>query len=558
MKKRHDQRRTGGRMDCWSSSSGLLDRSRVVSLRMRTRAVKTGESVAANGSARSGVLYARVSSKEQEQGYSIPAQQELLRGYATQMSVAVAQEFVDVESAKISGRPGFVAMVDYLRQNPGCRVVLAEKTDRLYRNLKDYVTLDELSVDIHLVKENEILTKSSRSAQKFMHGIRVLMAKNYIDNLSEEVKKGLHTKASQHLWPSFAPPGYRNTVGEAGKRIIVPDPVLGPIVTRLFDWFASGEYSLKSLARKAYEEGFRFRKSRSKVPVATLHKILRKRIYTGDFDYAGVTYEGSHEPLVTRTVWNRVQDILDGRQEKRHRKGSHEFAYSGIVTCGHCGCSLVGEMKKGRYVYYHCTGYRGKCGEPYTREEILQHQFAAGLRGLILSPVVLQWLTSELVESDEAERAARAQALRRDQAELERSQARLDVVYEDRLDGRIDAATYDRKATEIRKQQIRIQQRIQGAGAITLPSMSRAVDLMVCASRAANKFPEQSGAEQRGLLQLVIKDAFWKGGELRMSLREPFEKLRLSNSASARNYSQLGAVEPNFDNWRRERDSNPR
>ena len=163
MKKRHDQRRTGGRMDCWSSSSGLLDRSRVVSLRMRTRAVKTGESVAANGSARSGVLYARVSSKEQEQGYSIPAQQELLRGYATQMSVAVAQEFVDVESAKISGRPGFVAMVDYLRQNPGCRVVLAEKTDRLYRNLKDYVTLDELSVDIHLVKENEILTKSSRS-----------------------------------------------------------------------------------------------------------------------------------------------------------------------------------------------------------------------------------------------------------------------------------------------------------------------------------------------------------------------------------------------------------
>jgi len=148
-------------------------------------------------------------------------------------------------------------------------------TDRLYRNLKDYITMDELNVEIHMVKENEILSRSSRSAQKFMHGIRVLMAKNYIDNLSEEVKKGLHTKAAQSLWPSFAPPGYRNAAGEGGKRIIVPDPVLGPIVARLFEWFATGEYSLKTLAKKAYQEGFRFRKSGNKIPVATLHKILR-------------------------------------------------------------------------------------------------------------------------------------------------------------------------------------------------------------------------------------------------------------------------------------------
>jgi len=221
-------------------------------MRMRNRATNAVAAAAANGRAPSAVVYARVSSKEQEQGYSIPAQQQLLRGYAARMGMAVAQEFVDVESAKTTGRPGFVAMVEYLRQNPSCRVVLAEKTDRLYRNPKDYITMDELGLDIHMVKENEILTKSSRSAQKFMHGIRVLMAKNYIDNLSEEVKKGLHTKASQHLWPSFAPPGYRNTVDEAGKRIIVPDPVLGPMATQLFEWFASGQYSLKSLARKAY------------------------------------------------------------------------------------------------------------------------------------------------------------------------------------------------------------------------------------------------------------------------------------------------------------------
>src|SRR5437763_15382602 len=113
-------------------------------MRMRTQGLKTVAGLAMKGNAQNRVLYARVSSKEQEQGYSIPAQQELLRRYAWQRGMEIVQEFVDVESAKTSGRPGFMAMTEYLRQHPGCRMVLVEKTDRLYRNLKDYVTMDEL------------------------------------------------------------------------------------------------------------------------------------------------------------------------------------------------------------------------------------------------------------------------------------------------------------------------------------------------------------------------------------------------------------------------------
>ena len=449
-------------------------------------------------------------------------------------------------------------MVSYLRKRPDCRVLLVEKTDRLYRNLKDYLTIEELQVEIHLVKENVILTKESRSSEKFIHGINVLMAKNYIDNLSEEVKKGLRTKAAQGLWPSFAPPGYVNTVRSDGKRIIEPDSVLGPTIANLFEWLASGEYSLKTLAKKGYEEGFRFRQSRGKIPVTTLHKVLRKRIYTGDFDYGGKTYQGSHEPLVASEVWERVQEILDGRHEKKHRKVTHDFAFSGMVRCGHCGCSLVGEVKKRRYVYYHCTGYRGNCSEPYTREEILEQQFATRLRDLVVPPAVLAWMQSELIQSDQTEQAARAQAMRRKQIELERLQARLDVLYDDRLDGRIDAGTYDKKASEIGEQQEQIRQKIRTAEAIMLPAASEAVDLMTLTSKAAELFQEQIGAEQRKLLHLVLKEASWKGGELRMSLREPFEELRLSNSASDRNSKPFDGDESNFDNWRRERDSNPR
>ncbi|MBK9649639.1 MAG: recombinase family protein [Deltaproteobacteria bacterium] len=79
----------------------------------------------------------------------------------------------------------------------GSAVVITEKTDRMYRNLRDYVVLDELGVELHLVKEGVVISEHSKSAEKFMHGIKVLMAKNYSDNLSEEVKKGLYQKASE-------------------------------------------------------------------------------------------------------------------------------------------------------------------------------------------------------------------------------------------------------------------------------------------------------------------------------------------------------------------------
>jgi len=502
------------------------------------------------------VLYARVSSKEQEMGYSIAAQQELLRRYASDRNLAV-EEFSDAETAKTVGRPGFSAMVAYLRKHPDCRVLLVEKPDRLSRNFKDCATIDELGVEVHFVKQNFILSKQSRSSDKLTYGLNVLLAKHYIDNLSEEVQKGLRTKAAQKLWPSYAPLGYVNTVGADGKKIIAPDPVLGPIVTKLFEWYASGEYSLKALAKKAYEEGFRFRKSQGKVPVTTLHKILRKRIYRGDFDYGGSTYEGIHKPLVTREVWERVQEILDGRHDRKHRKVTHDFVYSGMVRCGHCGCSLVGEVKKGRYVYYHCTGYRGKCPEPYTREEVLKQQFATRLRALIVPPAVLDWLKSELVESDRTEQAARAEALRRQRMDEERLEARLEVLYEDRLDGRIDTATYDKKARDIRQQLEQIRRRINDTKVIAFPAVSQAVDLMALTSRAADLFLEQDGAEQRRLLHLVLQEATWKGGELRMCLREPFENLTLSNRAIHTNGTDLNEGVPNFDNWRRERDSKP-
>jgi len=122
------------------------------------------------------VAYARVSSKEQDkEGFSIPSQQKLLQGYAQTHGLTIAQEYVDVETAKATGRTSFEEMIRYVQKHPQVRIILVEKTDRLYRNLKDWVRLDELDIEIHLVKEGIVLSRDSRSSEKFVHGIKVLM-----------------------------------------------------------------------------------------------------------------------------------------------------------------------------------------------------------------------------------------------------------------------------------------------------------------------------------------------------------------------------------------------
>ena len=158
------------------------------------------------------VLYARVSSKEQEEGFSIPAQLKLLTMYARENGLKIIEEFIDAETAKKAGRTKFNEMVKFLESKTDVNIVLCEKTDRLYRNFKDYCTIDDLNLEIHLVKENEIINKYSKSHQKFIHGIKVLMAKNYIDNLSEEIRKGMNEKVNQGYYPSLAPLGYYNSI----------------------------------------------------------------------------------------------------------------------------------------------------------------------------------------------------------------------------------------------------------------------------------------------------------------------------------------------------------
>ena len=501
----------------------------------------------ANSSA--AVIYARVSSKEQErEGFSIPAQLKLLREYAAQRAFTIQQEFVDVETAKTSGRPAFGQMVALIRKS-AIRTLLVEKTDRLYRNLKDWVTLDELELEIHFVKENVILSRESRSSEKFIHGIKVLMAKNYIDNLSEETRKGMLEKAEEGIWPSFAPLGYENTEGPDGKKTIVPDGRAAPLVRRVFEWYAAGLYSVREVARMARAEGLVFRKSHRPVTAATVHAILRNPIYAGEFDWDGRRYQGKYEPVISYELWDRVQDVMNGRNARKTRFVRHAFAFSGLITCGHCGSALVGEVKKSRYVYYHCTGYRGKCPEPYAREELISSKFAALLDDLVIEAEMLEWLKAALRSSHADERKYHDEAVARLQRDYTRLQSRLDVMYDDKLDGRIDASFFDRKASEIRLEQDRLTRTLQSHQNANQTYFEEGAALLELAARARELFEQQEPKDQRKLLNYLVSNCSWRDGRLSAEYRQPFDIVAKMAVETEQRRPLLVDPQADFANW---------
>lgn len=492
-------------------------------------------------SERQAVLYARVSSDEQEkEGFSIPAQQKLLRKYAGENGISIVQEYVDVETAKAAGRTGFNQMVEFFEQqarikdpDQRCRTILVEKTDRLYRNLKDYVTLDELGVDIHFVKENVVLSPDSHSSERFMHGIKVLMARQYVDNLSEEVKKGMLEKAEQGIWPSKAPMGYLNFERDDKKKVVIPDPEIGPIVKRMFERYTAGNVSLEDVGELAMAEGLPLKREGNFR--AVVQYTFKNPFYYGDFRFKGKLYKGIHEPLITRECWDKVQDVLDDRRTKKLRKPKQReaFAFARLISCGHCGCSLVGELKKGKYIYYHCTYYRGRCDEPYVREEVLEEKFTDILRGLRFDDEVLDWMRRALRESQADEQRYREEAVKRLRRDYDKLQRRIDTMYVDKLDGRIDAAFFDQKQSEWRDEQNRLMDSIAEHQQANESYITEGIMLMELANRAADLFAKQPASEKRRLLEFVLSNCSWANGELTPNFRQPFDMIADMATAGA-------------------------
>ena len=511
------------------------------------------------------VIYSRVSSKDQEkEGFSIPAQQRLLRDYAASKGFRVDAEFIDIETAKRAGRQQFGQMIAWLKKHKTCRAILVEKTDRLYRNMKDYVLLDELELEIHLVKEGSVISEESRSSDKFMHGIKVVMAKNYVDNLSEEARKGMAEKAEQGIWPTKSPIGYRNVTLPGGKRVIEIDPTLGPIIARMFELYAAGDMGLRELSRWVRAQGALSPRGKYAFPISKVHQILTTLIYTGDFVYKGRVHKGIHEPLITRELWDRVQERLEDRSCHAPKDQKHDFTFTGLVLCGAClergeeRRYLVGEIKKEKYIYYRCEGCRLRKEVEYVPERLLHAGITRALATLQLDEDTLTLVRDALRASHADMERQHTEALDKLRKQYENLQRRLDTAYDDRLDGRISVEMYERKANEWRTDQARVLREIEVHTNANRSYMEDGIALVELAGRAGVLYASAEVPARRQLLNFVTSNSVWRGDNLEVRWRRPFDLLAQSLTEARKNDAPGANSEGKRSLWSGKQDSNLR
>jgi len=485
------------------------------------------------------VLYARVSSKEQEaEGYSIPAQLKFLHEYASKNSYLVAKEFVDIETAKRSGRTQFNQMLAFVAKNPSIKHILVEKTDRLLRNITDYGLIDRLiessDITVHLVKENVTLSRDSRSNEKFIFGIKALMAKNYSDNLSEETKKGMLEKAEQGTYPSSAPYGYMNAEQD-GKRVIKPDPNAAPYITRMFELYATGLYSLLSLKKKMIADGMIYRNGKNFYK-GTVEKILKNEFYTGIFYWRGKKYENAdHEPIITKELFWKVQNILTKPNKYKSRKDL--FMYTNIIKCGVCGASITAQIQKGRYIYYHCSGSKGNCKQPYVREEMITGAISSLLENIKIPDKVQQMILQGMRESLQEKIEYHNMCTQQIEKQMTILQHRIDQSYMDKLDGKINEEFWLAQNNKWIAEKEKLSMKLVSYQKADANYLEHAGFILELAKRASTLFKDANMEQKRKLVNMLFSNCSLKDGMLHLELKTPFDKIL--ESSKTRNWRPL-------------------
>ena len=333
-------------------------------------------------------LYARKSTDvEDKQVLSIDAQLSELRSLAKRDGLQIAAEFVEKQSAKMPGRPIFNDMIQRIlaREAQG---IVCWKIDRLARNPVDGGQISWLlqqSVIQHIQTHDRSFLPADNV---LMMSVELGMANQYIRDLSVNTKRGQREKARRGEYPGLAPLGYINN--PRTKRVEV-NRRKAPVIRAAFELYAENKSRFEDIAAFLYERGVRTKKinksgSSGDKPLKkdSIKKMLTNPFYYGHFEYAGEMYKGVHTPLISKALFDRVQNVLEMRGRERHKPKNEPQPLCGIMRCGECGGMITGEVitkhqKNGnvhRYVYYRCTKKRGACSQSYIREETLSVQLS--------------------------------------------------------------------------------------------------------------------------------------------------------------------------------------
>ncbi|WP_405996495.1 recombinase family protein [Streptomyces sp. NBC_00986] len=458
----------------------------------------------------------RVSSKEQEQeGYSLQAQERFLSDYCERVGLGAVKSFHISETAsKVDQRKTFNETMVYLKKHQILHFV-CEKVDRLLRNFKDTVMVEEWlegndTRRLHCPKNSLVLHKNSSSQDKFVWGMHVVVAKNYTDNLSEEVRKGQLEKIRQGWFPAAPPPGYENVL-DGGKRVQRVVPTVAPLVVEMFKLAKTKRFTVKSLAREMTKRGLLI--DGKPIKGDRVFRMLHNPYYVGVIRWNGKQYPGSHEPIVPVELFEQVQRTLSRSATQIQHYRKHHPLFQGFVTCAACDGLLVWETAKG-YWYGKCPKPRSCSRRRFVRQEVIEEQLAGALSRLKAPrPRLTTWLKNELeagLRSQLSLQEAAAEGLKQEGARI---QAKLTILYDDRLEGRINAGEYDLKAVSLHAQQADLARQLRSLEAEDTSYLETAFSFVEMTQRAADEFAKSTDGERKRELISELFDKLILNGE---------------------------------------------
>ena len=470
--------------------------------------------------------YVRVSTvKQGEQGVSLPEQRDAIQQYADRAGFDIVQWFVETETAAKRGRPIFADMIKLLKKGKAAGVIV-HKIDRSMRNAHDWAELGDMidaGIEIHFANENlDLKSRGGRLAADIMAAVAI----DYSRNLREEVKKGLYGRLKQGVTPWAAPIGYLD-MGQGGKLKEI-DPVKAPLVRKLFELYVTGKSNLKGLVDEAARIELKNRRG-GRISLNGISTMLNNPFYIGLIRVrkTGDTYQGAHDPFISKDLFDQVQALLQSKTNTKIQK--HDFIFRRLIKCGRCHYSLRGEIQKG-YAYYRC--HTRSCPITCLRQEVIEDAVLNTLSLLRLSDLERAFVRQETQKlkanwAEQGQQQLQALTLRRDQLS-----GKLNRLTDAFLDQVIEKDIFEeRKATLLRERRD-AEDKIVGLNDDGSSVPDRIAKVIELASNAypvyQNSFPER----KREVMKTVGSNLTASGKNVDVTVDFPFSEIAKRNSIS--------------------------
>ncbi|MEI7720060.1 MAG: recombinase family protein [bacterium] len=382
-------------------------------------------------------LYARKSTDvEDKQILSIEAQLTELRALARRDNLEIVEEFVEKKSAKIPGRAIFNDMMSRIGRGEAQGIICWE-IDRLARNPVDGGQVQWL-LQQGVIRHIQTHDRSHYPNDNvLMMSVELGMANEYIRQLSANTSRGLRQKARQGIYPGLAPIGYLN---DPRTKTIHVHNKNASLVREMFEKYASRTTTLDALATWLENAGV-MSKGNRRVHISRISFILQNPFYYGHFRYANELYEGTHTPLISKSLFDKVSVVLHGRGRRLAIK-TDPAPYCGLLRCGSCNMAITAEVREKHqlngnvhhYTYYRCTRKNKsvKCTEVPVRSELLNSQLSS-LLGEYAMPQEWTAPLTKLLDAEAADASkTAAEAVHGLQAKIEeisRTNVRLTDLY---------------------------------------------------------------------------------------------------------------------------------